>query len=77
MILDAAPSVVGYVLLRDTNTSIYIDGVSLSYGSEPIPYDDRAVMAAGTIGGTGTAGAGKQYVSIIVDGVAYKVLHDN
>jgi hypothetical protein len=36
----------------------------------------RVTTSAGTTGGTGRAGAGKQYVEITIAGVTYKVLHD-
>tara|TARA_R110002012_G_scaffold168265_1_gene331695 strand:+ start:938 stop:1204 length:267 start_codon:yes stop_codon:yes gene_type:complete len=34
------------------------------------------VTSAGATGGTGSAGAGKQYIAITVGGTTYKVLHD-
>lgn len=36
----------------------------------------RVTTGAGTTGGTGSAGAGNQYVEITVNGTTYKVLHD-
>jgi hypothetical protein len=36
----------------------------------------RVTTSAGTTGGTGRAGANKQYVEITVNGTTYKVLHD-
>lgn len=38
---------------------------------------DKAATDAGATGGTGSAGAGKQYVSVKIGGVVYKLLHDN
>lgn len=35
-----------------------------------------AATGDGTTGGTGSAGAGNQYVELTVNGVTYKVLHD-
>lgn len=37
---------------------------------------DKAVIDGGATGGTGSAGAGKQYVSVKIGGVIYKLLHD-
>ena len=37
---------------------------------------DKLVTSTGDTGGTGSGGAGNQYVVITVDGVSYKVLHD-
>ena len=34
------------------------------------------VTAVGASGGLGSAGAGKQYVEIMVNGIKYKILHD-
>ena len=44
--------------------------------SDKIIETDKLVTSAGTVGGTGSGGAGNQYVVITVDGVSYKVLHD-
>lgn len=38
---------------------------------------DKAVIDGISTGGTGSAGAGKQYVSVKIGGVVYKLLHDN
>lgn len=38
--------------------------------------DSATVAMTGSTGGTGSAGAGKQYVEITVSGSTYKVLHD-
>lgn len=37
---------------------------------------DNAVTDGATTGGTGSAGAGKQYVVVKIGGVTYKILHD-
>ena len=37
----------------------------------------EAAINGGATGGTGSAGAGKQYVSVKIGGVVYKLLHDN
>ena len=37
---------------------------------------DKAVINGGSTGGTGSAGAGKQYVTVKIGGVSYKLLHD-
>ena len=34
------------------------------------------ISSSGTTGGTGSAGAGNQYVELTIDGVTYKLLHD-
>jgi hypothetical protein len=36
----------------------------------------QAATSDGTTGGTGSAGAGTQYVSLTIGGTTYKVLHD-
>lgn len=38
---------------------------------------DKAIFDGAATGGTGSAGAGKQYVSVKIGGVVYKLLHDN
>ena len=38
---------------------------------------DKAALNGSATGGTGSAGAGKQYVSVKIGGVVYKLLHDN
>lgn len=72
-----ATNCVPYIEVNNTNTSVYIDAVAINYGGVPLPYDIRPVEPANAVGGTGSAGAGNQYVSMIVNGVTYKVLHDN
>jgi len=37
---------------------------------------DPTIAAAGTTGGTGSAGSGKQYVTLSIGGTVYKLLHD-
>ncbi len=36
----------------------------------------NSVKTTETTGGTGSAGAGNQYVELEIDGVTYKLLHD-
>lgn len=36
----------------------------------------NAVESDGTTGGADSAGEGKQYVSMTIDGTTYKILHD-
>ena len=74
---STATACVPYLEVNNTNTSVYFDAVSISYGGIPLPYDARPVEPANAVGGTGSAGAGKQYVSMIVNGITYKVLYDN
>lgn len=74
---DTATNVAPFILVENTNTSSYVDAVSLNFGSIPLPYFNRPVASTGVTGGTGSAGAGKQYVSVRIDGVVYKLLHDN
>jgi hypothetical protein len=74
---DAATNVAPSVLIETTNTTSYVDAISLNFGGIPLPFFNRSVGSAGVTGGAGSAGAGKQYVSIVVDGITYKVLHDN
>lgn len=38
--------------------------------------DSITVASEGVTGGTGSAGAGNQYVEITIDGTTYRVLHD-
>ncbi len=65
------------VEVTTTNTTVYVDAVTLAYGGVAIPYDARPIEAANAVGGTGSAGAGNQYVSAVINGVTYKLLHDN
>jgi len=37
---------------------------------------DKSALNGSATGGTGSAGAGKQYVSVKIGGVSYKLLHD-
>lgn len=41
-----------------------------------VPYDPIVTLSDGTTGGTGSAGAGNQYIELNVNGTTYKVLHD-
>jgi hypothetical protein len=45
-------------------------------GGTPGDFDDWIPASSGTTGGTGSAGAGKQYIQINVGGTIYKCLHD-
>jgi hypothetical protein len=76
-ILSTATVCVPYIEVNNTNTSVYVDAVAINYGGVPLPYDTRPVEPANAVGGVGSAGAGKQYVSMVVNGITYKVLHDN
>jgi len=73
----AATACVPYIEVNNTNTAIYVDAVAINYGGVPLPYDIRPVEPANAVGGVGSAGAGNQYVSMVVNGITYKVLHDN
>ena len=73
----AAVACVPYIEVNNTNTSVNVYAVAINYGGVPLPYDIRPVEPANAVGGTASAGAGKQYVSMIVNGITYKVLHDN
>ena len=70
-------TVTPYLEVNNTNTAVYFDSVAMNYGAMPVPYLDRPVTPAHITGGAGSAGAGNQYVSMIVDGITYKVLYDN
>jgi hypothetical protein len=37
---------------------------------------EHGTVSDGTTGGTGSAGAGNQYVELNINGTTYKVLHD-
>jgi hypothetical protein len=74
---SAAVACVPYIEVNNNNTVVYVDAVAINYGGVPLPYDTRPVEPANDVGGTGSAGAGKQYVSMVVNGITYKVLHDN
>ncbi|HEY7823648.1 MAG TPA: hypothetical protein VIG24_12475 [Acidimicrobiia bacterium] len=39
-------------------------------------FNSEGVTSDGTTGGTGSAGAGNQYVEMTINGTTYKVLHD-
>jgi hypothetical protein len=39
-------------------------------------FNDTGVTSDGTTGGTGSAGAGNQYIKMTINGTTYKVLHD-
>lgn len=40
------------------------------------PEDAALATSDGTTGGAASAGAGKQYVELVIGGVTYKILHD-
>jgi hypothetical protein len=74
---DSATNVVAQILVLNTNTTVYVDAAMLNYGVIPLPYSSKSIAPGNAIGGVGSAGAGNQYVSMIVNGVTYKVLYDN
>lgn len=51
-------------------------GDSLEIMLDDGAWDLFVPTSSGTTGGTGSAGAGNQYIEMEVDGVVYKVLHD-
>lgn len=74
---DTATNVAPFVLVENTNTTSYVDAATLNFGGIPLPFVSRPVGSTGVTGGVGSAGPGNQYVTIVVDGIPYKVLHDN
>ena len=61
-----------------TATTPVVDGgtTNLIADNIGIPTVDDGVVAQGTTGGSGSGGAGNQYVALTVNGVSYKILHD-
>jgi hypothetical protein len=60
--------------IQDSNNNevmaVDSDGRITAEGSNHVP------VSAGTTGGSGSAGAGNQYVELSINGTVYKVLHD-
>jgi len=71
------PFVSGDVLTPEA--AIYINDLQAAneaLAARVATLESTAAKGDGTTGGTGSAGAGAQYVEIKVDGTTYKVLHD-
>lgn len=64
--IAVAASGVAIVRCDGTNVVLVTDAYDNSIG----------VTSGGTTGGTGSAGAGNQYVEMTINGTTYKVLHD-
>jgi len=73
----AATACIPYIEVNNNNTGVYVDAVAINYGGVALPYDTRPVEPGNAVGGVGSAGVGNKYVSMIVNGITYKVLHDN
>lgn len=72
-----------YITSSSTNTNlqnffIYNHTYKLDHLKSGSGYDfgGKTVMSAGTTGGSGSAGVGKQYLAITINGITYKLLHD-
>ena len=52
------------------------DGDIIDKSLKPWMMASGVVTSTGDSGGIGSAGSGKQYISIIVNGIKYKILHD-
>lgn len=66
----------GEVIILDGKASprfqTFLDAIEFNINN----LDSTKVGSDGTTGGTGSAGAGNQYVEMTIDGTTYKVLHD-
>ena len=71
----------------DTFTSFIVDGTDFTgYTTTRVQaltatrsiynFSEEIATSDGTTGGTGSAGAGNQYVELVIGGTTYKVLHD-
>lgn len=59
------------------DTTAFFDVLTLNEGYTPFIFNEPPALSTPIpVGGTGSAGSGKQYVVINVNGVNYKVLHD-
>lgn len=67
----ALPRYQNAVTLNTIFQNVNADGGSIQFGNSR-----WATLSDGTTGGTGSAGAGSQYVELEVNGTTYKVLHD-
>ena len=55
---------------------IYFDSAMLTQGENIFEFAPKPVDSVGITGGTGSAGSGKQYVLLNINGSIYKILHD-
>jgi len=74
----------GFQSSTKTVDVIPASGCGVFYTKNQLPYHNYngtitaigSVTSAGTTGGTGSAGAGNQYVEVAINGTTYKLLHD-
>ena len=63
------------MMFRSNVQSGFTNALTTS-GTVAFATEIRGVDSDGTTGGTGSAGAGNQYVELEINGTTYKVLHD-
>jgi len=61
---------------KGTNLPLQISTTTINFTNAVQHNGVGLVSSAGTTGGAGSAGAGNQYVELVIGGTTYKILHD-